>query len=140
MDKKTTITVETLVQAPIETVWRCWTTPEDIVHWNNASDDWHTPSANNDLRAGGSFLYRMESKDGSSGFDFGGIYDSVNPHQRIVYTLGDGRKVEIDFKSRNSDTLIKETFEAEGENPVEMQRSGWQAILNNFKKYVEGHF
>ena len=133
----TKITVETFVQAPKDTVWRLWTTPEDIVRWNNASDEWHTPGAKIDLKAGGEFLYRMEAKDGSFGFDFGGIFNSVVPKESLAYTLGDGRKVEISFTGNGSITKITETFEAENENPIEMQRDGWQAILSNFKKYAE---
>ena len=125
------------MQAPKDTVWRLWTTPEDIVRWNNASDEWHTPGAKIDLKAGGEFLYRMEAKDGSFGFDFGGIFNSVVPKESLAYTLGDGRKVEISFTGNGSITKITETFEAENENPIEMQRDGWQAILSNFKKYAE---
>ena len=133
----TKITVEAFVQAPKDTVWRLWTTPEDIVQWNSASDDWHTPGAKIDLREGGEFLYRMEAKDGNAGFDFGGIFDSVKPKEFIAYTIGDGRKVEVSFTGNGSITKITETFDAENENPFEMQRDGWQAILNNFKKYTE---
>ncbi|MGH2552339.1 MAG: SRPBCC domain-containing protein, partial [Chitinophagaceae bacterium] len=103
----------------------------------NASDDWHAPIAENDLRAGGTFKTRMEAKDGSMGFDFGGVYDEVKTNELIEYTMGDGRKVSIAFKANGEETKIFETFEAENENPVEMQRGGWQAILNNFKKYTE---
>jgi uncharacterized protein YndB with AHSA1/START domain len=133
----TKITVETFVQAPKDTVWKLWTTPEDIVQWNYASDDWHTRGAKIDLRAGGEFLYRMEAKDGSFGFDFGGIFNSVKQKESLAYTLGDGRKVEINFTGNGSITKITETFDAESQNPIEIQRDGWQAILNNFKKYAE---
>lgn len=133
----TTITVEVVVKAPIAEVWKLWTTPADITQWNNASDDWHTPRAEADFRAGGKFLFRMEAKDGSFGFDFGGVYDTVETHESIAYTLGDGRKVEIHFTNNGAETFVVETFEAESQNPIEMQRSGWQAILNNFKKYTE---
>ena len=136
--KKKSITVQVVVNAPREVVWERWTTPKDIVHWNNASDDWHTPSAKNDLRAGGQFLYRMESRDGKFGFDFGGVYDHVKQYESIRYTMEDGRKVEILFASMRTGTSIVETFEAESQNPPELQRDGWQAILNNFKKHVEG--
>jgi uncharacterized protein YndB with AHSA1/START domain len=135
--KNKKIAVEILVKAPLEVVWRLWTTPEDIIHWNNASDDWHTPSAKNDLRAGGEFCFRMEAKDGSFGFDFRGVYDSVKAQESIAYTIGDGRKVEITFIGNGTETKIVETFETESQNPIEMQRNGWQAILNNFKKYTE---
>lgn len=131
------ITVETIVNAPVETVWKAWTTPEHIVKWNNASEDWHTPKVENDLRAGGKFLSRMEAKDGSFGFDFAGIYDEVKTNELISYTLGDDRKVSISFSGNGNTTKIAETFEAESTNPVEMQKGGWQAILDNFKKYTE---
>lgn len=136
---KPSITVEATVNAPIEKVWKLWTTPEHIMKWNNASDDWHTPTAENDLRVGGKFLSRMEAKDGSSGFDFWGIYDEVKTNERIAYTMGDDRKVEIIFKSQGNTTTVTETFEAEGENSVELQQQGWQAILNNFKTYAESY-
>lgn len=134
---KTKITIETTVNEPLEKVWKIWTTPEHIMKWNNASYDWHTPTAENDLRVGGKFLSRMEAKDGSFGFDFWGIYDDVKTNERIAYTMGDDRKVEIIFKSQGNTTAVTETFEAENENPVELQQQGWQAILNNFKKYAE---
>ena len=137
MEIKMKITVEVVVKATRDVVWKLWTTPEDIIRWNNASGDWHTPSAKTDLRPGGEFLYRMEAKDGSVGFDFGGIFDNVKPKEYIAYTIGDGRKVEIRFTSIGTDTKVVETFEAESQNPIEMQRDGWQAILNNFKKYAE---
>ena len=135
-----TITVETTINAPIEKVWEYWTKPEHITQWNNASDDWHAPHAKNDLRAGGTFLCRMEAKDGSYGFDFGGTYDEVRDKDYIEYTLGDGRKVQITFSNDdNNTTKVVEKFDAESENSVEMQQGGWQAILNNFKKYTEGN-
>lgn len=136
---KTIITVETMVNAPVEKVWEYWTKPEHITKWNNASEDWHTPHAENDLRAGGKFSSRMEAKDGSFGFDFGGAYDAVNTNEYIEYTLGDGRKVKIKFMNEGDKTKIVESFDAETENTEEMQKGGWQAILNNFKKYVEGN-
>jgi uncharacterized protein YndB with AHSA1/START domain len=136
---RTQITVEGTVKAPVEKVWHYWTSPEHITKWNNASDDWHTPFAENDLRAGGKFSARMEARDGSMGFDFGGVYDEVKPNQRIVYTIGDGRKVTVDFKSNGNETKIVETFEAEDTNSIELQRGGWQAILDNFKKHVESN-
>lgn len=137
--EKTYITVETIVQAPVEKVWECWTKPEHITGWNNASDDWHTPRAENDLRVGGKFLSRMEARDGSMGFDFGGVYDEVKPNERIAYTLDDDRKVKIVFTGNDNETTVTETFEAEKENSVELQRGGWQAILDNFKKYTESN-
>jgi uncharacterized protein YndB with AHSA1/START domain len=137
METSTKITVETTIQAPVEKVWKYWTEPTHITKWNSASEDWHTPIAENDLRVGGKFHSRMEAKDGSFGFDFGGIYDEVNLHEVIAYTLGDGRQVKITFKGLENGTEVTETFDAEGINPVEMQEAGWQAILDNFKKYVE---
>ena len=136
---KTTITVETTVNAPVQKVWEFWTGPEHIVKWNNASDDWHTPRAENDLRVGGKFLSRMEAKDGSFGFDFGGIYDEVTTNEVIAYTIDDGRKVKITFSPSGNETRIVETFEAESMNSIELQRTGWQAILDNFKKYAESN-
>ena len=135
--QKTKITVETTVNAPIEKVWKAWTTPSDITQWNNASDDWHTPRAENDLRVGGSFTSRMEAKDGSFGFDFGGIYDEVEHHKSIAYTMGDDRTVRVDFTAMGDQTKVTETFDAENQNSHELQRSGWQAILDNFKQYTE---
>lgn len=134
---KTTITIENTVNAPVEKVWQYWTTPVHICKWNNASDDWHTPRAENDLRVGGKFSSRMEARDGSLGFDFWGIYDEVKTHELIAYTMGDGRKAEIIFTSRGNATKVVVTFETETENSVELQRGGWQAILDNFKKYTE---
>ena len=136
MDNKT-ITIETTIKAPVEKVWKCWTTPSDIMQWNNASPDWHTPSAENDLRPGGKFTSRMEAKDGSMGFDFGGIYDKVETYKTISYTLDDNRKVTINFSSAGNATHVVETFETETTHSEEMQRAGWQSILDNFKKYVE---
>lgn len=134
---KTAITVEVLVAAPVATVWKIWTTPEEIVKWNNASDDWHTPYAENDLKPGGKFFSRMEAKDGSFGFDFYGIYDKIIPERLIEYTLGDERKVQITFNEAGKNTRVVEVFEAESENTIELQQFGWQAILNNFKKVAE---
>jgi uncharacterized protein YndB with AHSA1/START domain len=136
-ENKPFITIEAIVDAPVEKVFDIWTNPEHIVNWNSASDDWHTPSAENDLRKGGKFSSQMEAKDGSVGFDFGGIYDEVIQNEYIEYTLGDGRKVKINFTPKGEQTQITENFEAEITNPLEIQKSGWQAILNNFKKYTE---
>ena len=133
------ITISTTVNTNPEKVWAFWTQPEHITQWSNASDDWHTPFAENDLTVGGKFKSCMEAKDGSMGFDFGGVYDEVVPHQLISYTIADGRKVRITFANTGMETEITEIFEAESTNPVEMQQAGWQAILNNFKKYVESH-
>ncbi len=133
----TTITIETVVNAPVEKVWDAWTNPEHITKWSFASDDWHTPWAKNDLRAGGSFSSRMEAKDGSMGFEFGGVYDAVTSNKHIAYTMEDGRKVKIDFTADGNSTKVVESFDAESENSIEMQQAGWQAILDNFKKYTE---
>ncbi|WP_221567797.1 SRPBCC family protein [Alkalihalobacillus sp. TS-13] len=134
---KVTITVETTVQIPVEEVWKYWTEPQHITKWSFASDDWHAPNAENDLRDGGRFHTRMEAKDGSFGFDFSGVYDEVKIHELISYTLDDGRKVTIRFVPQENETKIIETFEAETDNPTEMQEAGWQAFLDNFKKYSE---
>ncbi|MEY2193597.1 SRPBCC family protein [Neobacillus sp. BF23-41] len=131
------ITVKATVHAPVEKVWEYWTEPKHITKWNNASEDWHTPIAENDLTVGGKFLTRMEAKDGSFGFDFGGIYDEVKLNEVISYTMGDGRKVNITFKGQGNETQVIETFDAETTNPIEMQQAGWQSILDNFKKYSE---
>lgn len=140
MSKKkiiSTITVKTAVTAPIDRVWECWTLPKHIKKWNNASEDWHTPKAENDLRPGGRFVSRMEAKDGSAGFDFGGTYDHVRKHEYISYTMDDGRKVSIQFTDAGNTTRISETFAPEQTHSRNMQKDGWQAIINNFKKYVE---
>ncbi len=136
---KTKITVEATVKAPVAKVWKLWNEPEHITKWCSASDDWHTPRSENDLRTGGKFSSRMEAKDGSFGFDFGGEYTEVKTNELIVYTMGDGRKVKITFESKDNETKVIETFEAEDQNPIEMQQGGWQAILNNFKKYTEAN-
>lgn len=135
--KTTKITVETTIKAPVEKVWETYTSPKHIVKWNSASDDWHTTKAENDLRTGGRFLSRMEARDGSAGFDFEGVYDEVKRNELIAYNMADGRKAEINFTDHNNETGMKIVFDAETENPVEMQREGWQAILDNFKKYTE---
>ncbi|CAN7507786.1 SRPBCC family protein [Paenibacillus sp. LjRoot153] len=132
-----TITVETTVHAPVEKVWEYWTEPQHITKWSFASDDWHAPNAENDLRVGGKFLTRLEAKDGSFGFDLGGVYDEVRINEFISYTMGDGRKVAITFIRQENDTKVIEAFEAETTNSIEMQKAGWQAFLDNFKKYSE---
>ncbi|MDI1307773.1 MAG: SRPBCC family protein [bacterium] len=139
MDKnnKTLITVETVINAPIETVWDKWTNPDDIVKWNNASDDWQTTRAENDLKVGGKFVSRMEAKDGSMGFDFSGTYDNIKQNELIEYTADDNRKVTVHFSNAADKTKVIEIFEAENENPIAMQQSGWQSILDNFKEYTE---
>lgn len=133
----TKITVQAVIQAPVEKVWKCWTEPEHITKWSQASEEWHAPYAENDLRAGGKFLTRMEAKDGSFGFDFSGVYDDVKEHEVIAYSLGDGRKVEITFIAQGNETKVVETFDAESTHPLEHQQAGWQAILDNFKTYAE---
>lgn len=134
---KVTITVETRVHAPVEKVWEYWTEPQHITKWTFASDDWHAPNAETDLRVGGKFLTRMEAKDGSYGFDISGVYDEIRINEFISYTLEDGRKVTVTFISQENDTKVIEAFEAEATNSIEMQKAGWQAILDNFKKYSE---
>lgn len=136
-NEKTKISIGTTVNATVEKVWNFWTAPEHIVKWNSASEDWHTPRAENDLRKGGRFLSRMEAKDGSAGFDFEGIYDDVRRNELISYTMSDGRKVNVTFEANGNQTKVKTVFEAEDTNPVEMQKQGWQSILDNFKKYIE---
>jgi uncharacterized protein YndB with AHSA1/START domain len=131
------ITVETRVHAPIETVWRAWTTPEDIVQWNAASDDWHTPRASVDLREGGAFCSRMEARDGSMGFDFGGTYTRIEAPTLIECAFGD-RTLRVEFIVDADAVTVRETFDAESTHPPEQQRAGWQAILDRFARHVEG--
>ncbi len=131
------ITVETTVNAPVAKVWQYWTAPEHIMQWNNASPDWHTPRATTDLKAGGKFSSRMEAKDGSVGFDFEGIFSKVVPNEVLEYGMADGRTVSVLFKDEGGKTHITESFDAETENSEDMQRAGWQAILDNFKKHAE---
>ena len=133
----TPITVETSVAAPVDRVWSAYTTPEAITRWNAASDDWHTTAATVDLRPGGAFSSRMEARDGSAGFDFAGTYTEVVEHERIAYTFGD-RRAEVAFRPTSAGTHVRVTFDAESTHPVEQQRQGWQAILDNFRRYVEG--
>jgi uncharacterized protein YndB with AHSA1/START domain len=131
------ITIETTVAAPIEAVWRAWTTPADIERWNAASDDWHTTAASVDLRVGGTFTSRMEARDGSAGFDFEGTYTKVAPPTSIEYVLEDGRVVVVEFAEEDGLVRVTETFDAESTHTAEQQREGWQAILDNFARYVE---
>ena len=131
------ITIEAIISKPIGEVWEKWSLPEHIVNWNHASDDWHTPSAENDFRAGGRFNYRMAARDGSSGFDFWGTYDEIIPGKKVVYTLGDGRKVVNVFTEVDGGVKVVITFDAETTYPLEMQKAGWGSILDNFKKYTE---
>jgi uncharacterized protein YndB with AHSA1/START domain len=136
---KTPITVEATVNAPVEKVWEHWTKPEHITKWCQASDNWHAPYADNDLQVGGKFKTTMAAKDGSMSFDFGGVYTAIEKNKLIEYTIGDGRKVKITFSDNGGETNVVETFEPESTNPPEMQKGGWQAILNNFKNYCETH-
>ncbi|MBP4136597.1 SRPBCC family protein [Flavobacterium geliluteum] len=133
------ITIKTTINAPIEKVWQFWTLPEHITKWSFASPDWHSQYAENDLRVGGKFTTNMAAKDSSMSFDFEGEYTLVQQNEAIQYRIGDGRKVEITFKETPDGVEIIESFDPETQNPEEMQRAGWQAILDNFKKYVENN-
>jgi uncharacterized protein YndB with AHSA1/START domain len=135
--KKTVITVEAIVKAPVEKVWKYWNEPKHIMQWAQASPEWHAPRATNDLKVNGKFSTTMAAKDGSMSFDFEGVYTNVVENKVIEYTMGDGRKTKIDFSTVGNDTKVVESFEAESENPVEMQKGGWQAILDSFKNYTE---
>ncbi len=135
--ERISITVETTVPVSPKLAWEYWTQPKHITQWNQASEDWHTPRAENDLRIGGKYSSRMESRDGKFGFDFWGIYDEVEPFSLLSSTLGDERKVRVAFEPVAEGTKITETFEAEGENTIELQRQGWQAIIDSFRRYVE---
>jgi len=130
------ITIETTVNAPLDAVWRAWTTPADIMRWNAASDDWHTTAATLDLRAGGAFSFRMEAKDGSFGFDFAGTYTHIVPQQVIEMEFG-GRTATVEFVAQSGGMLVRETFDAEETHSLEQQRQGWQAILDRFARHVE---
>jgi uncharacterized protein YndB with AHSA1/START domain len=134
---KTSITVETVIKAPIDKVWNTWSDPKHIAKWCQASEDWHVPYADNDLSTGGKFKTTMAAKDGSFSFDFEGAYTQVKNNSLIEYDITDGRKVKIVFAANGNETTVTETFETETTNPIEMQRGGWQAILDNFKKYTE---
>jgi uncharacterized protein YndB with AHSA1/START domain len=137
--EKQIITVTVTINAPLMRVWDMFTGPQNIIHWNNASDDWLTSYAENDLKTGGKFLFRMEARDGSSRFDFTGKYDKVISGKSIMYTITDGRKVKITFNETAGRTQVTESFEPEHLNTAGMQKTGWQAILDNFKKYVESY-
>lgn len=131
------ITVETAVNAGLNSVWDAFNNPADIMQWNAAQDDWHTTQAAVDLREGGTFKSRMEAKDGSAGFDFEGVYTRVEPKKAIEFRMSDGREVQVEFLERDGEVQVKETFDAETENAPELQRQGWQAILDNFGRHVE---
>jgi len=133
------ITVSITVQAPVAKVWQLWTSPQHITQWCVATDTWHTPKAENDVRSGGRFLSRMEAKDGSMGFDLEGVYHDVIENELITYSLADERQVKVVFTADGGHTIITETFDPETMNPVEMQQAGWQAILDNFKRYTEAN-
>jgi uncharacterized protein YndB with AHSA1/START domain len=133
---KPLITVDVAINAPVEKIWNNWTSPDKITRWYQASDDWHTPHAENDLKPGGRFLFRMEAKDGSFGFDFYGVYDVVKTNEYIEYTIGDDRKVKTFFKPEGKKIKVVQIFEAEDQNSVELQKNGWQAILNSFKNQI----
>lgn len=130
------ITVETTIAAPVEEVWRAYTSPEDIKQWNAASDDWHTTAATVDLREGGAFSSRMEAKDGSMGFDFAGTYTKIVPHKLIEYSFGD-RVGRVEFEPGPNGVRVRVTFDSEPEHSIEQQREGWQAILDNFARHVQ---
>lgn len=132
------IHISTHVLADIETVWQCFTQPEHVTQWNQASDDWHTPHAEADLRVGGTFTHRMEAKDGSMGFDFIGTFDVVEPFTRLAYHMEDGRKVNVTFTETDTGTQVHESFDPEYENSFELQYAGWGAILESFRQYTEG--
>ena len=134
------ITVETRVKAALDAVWSAWNSPADIKRWNAASDDWHTTQSSVDLRNGGKFSSRMEARDGSAGFDFEGTYTQVVPRKLIEYRMPDGREVRVEFDEAGGAVLVKETFDAESENSPQVQREGWQAILDNFARHVEGTY
>lgn len=131
------ITVEINVNSNVDKVWNAWTKPEHITKWNFATDEWQCPKAVNDLKPGGKLNWRMEAKDGSMGFDFEGTYDEIIKNELISYTIADGRRVNVKFEPKKHEVTVTESFEAEGSISDEMQRQGWQAILINFKKYVE---
>jgi uncharacterized protein YndB with AHSA1/START domain len=134
---KTPITVEAVINAPLEKVWEYWNGPEHITKWAFASDDWEARDAENDLRDGGKFKTTMAAKDNSASFEFGGVYSAVKENELIEYDMSDGRHVKVEFTELPEGVKVIETFDPEDENPAEMQREGWQAILDNFKKYTE---
>lgn len=137
MNENKTITLETTVLTTLEKAWETWIQPQHVTQWNQASDDWHCPRAQTDLRVGGKFSSRMEAKDGSFGFDFWGIYDEIVPLTRLRITMGDGRKMEVHFTKTANGVKVIERFETEDLNTAERQREGWQAILDNYKRYTE---
>ena len=134
------ITVEATVNAPVSEVWKAWNDPKDIMQWNAADPSWHCPASENNLSVGGKFKHRMEARDGSFGFDFEGEYDKIEPLQEISYTMSDGRRVTTWFVAKNGTTTITSSFDAEEENDPDMQKQGWQAILDNFVNYVSSKY
>lgn len=136
-EKLAPITIQTTVHASAAKAWSCYNDPDHVTQWNHASDDWHSPSATNDLRPGGEFHYLMAAKDGSFEFDFAGVYDEVIPEKKLSYTMADGRKVAVLFDSNGAETKVTTTFDPETQNTLELQRDGWQAILDNYKKHTE---
>jgi uncharacterized protein YndB with AHSA1/START domain len=139
METGNKITVETSIRSHIEDVWIYYTSAAHITGWNFASEDWHSPRAENDLRPGGRFSWRMEAKDGSMGFDFSGTYSEIKLLKKIDYVIDDGRKVSVRFRKKGDTSGVTVTFETEKSHPEELQRQGWQAILNNFRFYAENH-
>jgi uncharacterized protein YndB with AHSA1/START domain len=135
--EKTSVTIEALINAPLEKVWECWTEGKHVVGWNFASEDWYCPAANNDLKPGGKFTATMAAKDGSMSFEFWGTYQHIENQKLIQAEMGDGRKLEVLFEKKGDQVLVTELFETETTNSIELQKKGWQAILNNFKKYCE---
>ncbi len=133
----TAIKIQTTVSKDPQTTWDCYTLPEHIVNWNFASEDWHCPEAENEMTVGGKYRARMEAKDGSFGFDFEGVYQHIKPGESFGYQLEDGRNIEVIFKPQGDSTEVTVTFDADEQNPIDMQRNGWQAILDNFQKYTE---
>ncbi len=134
---KNTITISAQIKGDLKSIWDCYTMPEHITQWNFADPSWHCPWATNDMKPGGKYVARMEARDGSFGFEFGATYDQVDPQKSFAYTIGDGRKVKVQFNPNGAIIDVVVSFEAEQQNPVELQRDGWQSILNNFKKYAE---
>jgi len=135
--KRPIIEIETTVQRPIQYVWTVWTTPKHITQWNAASDEWHCPTAENEVREGGTFSWRMEAKDGSMGFDFCGNYQEVHPPHKLVSKLEDNREIVVEFIEKEGSTHVFERFEADSPESLDMERAGWQAILDRFKRYAE---
>lgn len=136
---KTHITVEVLVHSDLHKCWENFTSADRVIHWNFASPEWHCPVASSDLKPGGKFAYTMAARDGSESFDLEGVFDLVQAPRKIAYILADGRKVEVSFEESANGILVRERFEAENMNPLELQKAGWQAILDNFRKYTESH-